>query len=111
MYVKKAKGKVFGATFTANEQKAMNIEIEKQLAEHTRRHAIEIESMVLLVLHEQFGFGLTRLMRFSENFEPHLENLIAKYEMDDTDKAWLCTHKLKEYGIDVEKIYAEKGLV
>lgn len=42
MRVKKAGGKVYGADFTAAERKAMNLEIQRQLAEYSRKHANEI---------------------------------------------------------------------
>lgn len=29
--------------------------------------------------------------------------LLKRYEMDDSDTVWLCTHKLKEYGLDIEQ--------
>lgn len=38
MVVKKAGGKIYGAVLTAAEKKAMNMEIERQLAEYTRKH-------------------------------------------------------------------------
>lgn len=38
MHVKKAGGKVYGAILTAAEKKAMDIEIQKELAEYDRKH-------------------------------------------------------------------------
>lgn len=58
MHVKKAGGKVYGAILTAAEKKAMDIEIQKELAEYDRKHIAEIDATILWVLHEQFGFGL-----------------------------------------------------
>lgn len=43
MRVKKAGGKVFGADLTAAERKAMNLEIQRQLAEYDRKHANELD--------------------------------------------------------------------
>ena len=57
MRVKKYKGSVFGAGLTAAEKKAMNMEIQRQLVEYERKHTIELEAIVLWVLHEQLGFG------------------------------------------------------
>lgn len=61
MVVKKAGGKIYGAVLTAAEKKAMNMEIERQLAEYTRKHEVELNAMILYVLHEQLGFGEQRL--------------------------------------------------
>lgn len=103
MQVKKIGGKVYGATLTAAEQKAMNMEIQKQIAEYDRKNIMEMDSIVLWQLHEQFGFGPKRLKRFFDNFIPAMEELVERYEMEDSDQIWLCTHKLKEYGIDIEE--------
>ena len=63
MRIKKAAGKIFGADLTAAERKAMNLEIERQLAEYTRAHGLEIDAIILWVLHAQLGWGPKRLRR------------------------------------------------
>lgn len=78
MRVKKAGGKVYGADFTAAERKAMNLEIQRQLAEYSRKHANEIDA----------------------SFKAEYFDLIKRYEMDESDNIWLNTYKLKE--IDIE---------
>lgn len=57
MQLKKAGGKVYGAVLTAAEKKAMDLEIQRELAEYDRKHIAEIDATILWVLHEQFGFG------------------------------------------------------
>ena len=64
MHIKKAGGKVYGAILTAAEKKAMDIEIQKELAEYDRKHIAEIDATILWVLHEQFGFGAQRLRTY-----------------------------------------------
>ena len=103
MRVKKYKGSVFGAVLNAAEKKAMNMEIQRQLVEYERKHTIELEAIVLWVLHEQLGFGEKRLRRFHDSFTPEVEALLKRSEMDDSDEAWLCTRKLKDIGVDIEK--------
>lgn len=61
MQVKKAGGKVYGAVLTAAEKKAMDLEIQRELAEYDRKHIAEIdadslqhlsaEPNIILVLH------------------------------------------------------------
>lgn len=103
MYMKKARGKVYGAQLTAAEKKAMDIEIRRQLAEYDRKHANELDAMILWHLHEEFGFGPRRLKQFYDTFAVRLNELIKYYEMTDSDMVWLCTYKLKQYGIDIEE--------
>ena len=80
MRVKKAGGKVFGADFTAAERKAMNLEIQRQLAEYDLKHANDLDAIIL-----------------AEYFD-----LVKRYEMDEADNIWLNTRKLKEIGVDIE---------
>ena len=103
MVVKKAGGKIYGAVLTSAEKKAMNMEIERQLAEYTRKHEVELNAMILYVLHEQLGFGEQRLRKFFDRFSVEIDALVKYYEMDDEDAEWLCTRKLLDMGIDVEK--------
>ena len=103
MQVKKIKGKIYGANFTATERKAMEIEINRQLAEISRKHELEVDAMVLWELHEQFRFGKKRLKRFFDNFSVSMNELIVRYEDNDDDRSKLCMHKLKEIGVDIEE--------
>lgn len=106
MIVKKSGGKIFGAALTAAERKALQIEIERQTAKFDREHLMEIEAMIFLVLHEEFGFGKDRLKRFHDKFGDRVKDLFERYQMDPTDadeRLWLCTRKLKDAGIDISE--------
>lgn len=103
MLVKKAGGKVYGATFTAAEKRAMDMEIKRQLAEYTRKYEADLNATILYVLHEQLGFGEQRLKKFFDRFSVEIDDLVKYYEMGEEDAAWLCTRKLLDMGIDVEK--------
>lgn len=94
--------------FTANEKKVMETEFKSQLAEWDLKHYNELDAIVLWVLHEQFGFGETRLKKFHDNFVHAVKELIKRYEMDDSDDVWLCTYKLKQHGIDISKWNGEE---
>lgn len=107
MQVKRIGGKVFGATFTAAEKKAMDLEIERQLAEYTKLHHREIDATVLWVLHSQLGWGEKRLRRFYEQFSIAIDELVKRYEMDTEDSAWLCTRKLADIGVNLDRWEAE----
>lgn len=100
MRVKQFKGKVYGADLTAKERKAMELEINRQIAEADRQHAHDFEAMVLYVLHTHLGFGKKRLRRFYDAFSAEHDKLIEHYEMPDGG-AWLADMKLKEIGVDV----------
>lgn len=76
---------------------------DRQLAEYDLKHANELDAMILWHLHEEFGFGPKRLKQFYDTFAVRLNELIKHYEMTDSDMVWLCTYKLKQYGIDIEE--------
>ena len=109
MRMKKIGGRVYGAELSAAEQKAMDMEIQRQLAEFDRKNVRELDALVLWELHEQFGFGKKRLKQFYKNFSRGIEALIRRYEMEQGDDVWLCTYKLKEIGCDLEAWEKERS--
>lgn len=88
---------------TSIERKTMDKEILKQITVLNDKNNLEISAMCLYILHEEFGFGTIRLERFFKKFDEEITALSKRYDMNETDEAWLCTHKLKEYGIDINK--------
>ena len=110
MEIKKSGGRIFGAKFTAAEQKAIEMEMRRQYAEWDRRHSMEIDAIVLWQLHTQLGFGPVRLKKFFEGFRPAANELIERYSLDEADQVWLQTEQLKEIGVDLNQWYEECGL-
>lgn len=88
-------------------EKAMDIEIQKELAEYDRKHIAEIDATILWVLHEQFGFGAQRLRTYYDAFHDRIKELVSRYEMEDQDDIWLCTQMLKRIGVDIEAWHKE----
>lgn len=82
---KESRKRVFGAVMSAAEKKAMDMEIQRQLAEYDRKHIREIDALVLWELREQLGFGNKRLKKFYDNFSRGIEALIRRYEMEQGD--------------------------
>lgn len=103
MNIKKSNGKVFGVSLSNAEKKALDMEIARQLADYTQKYELEVESMVLLVLRDEFGFGEQRLRRAHKGLSKGIDDLVNRYQMTDQDAAWLCTYKLKEEGFDISK--------
>lgn len=104
MFIKKSNGQIFGASLTASERKAMEIEIMKAMREYDENNMDEIDSAVLCVLHEEFGFGPKRMKRFHHAFVRKLNALCKRYDMHETeDKLWLCRYQAKEYGAKLEE--------
>lgn len=55
---------------SAAEKKAMDLEIQRQLAEYDQKHLVEIDAMILWVLHERFGFGPPDCLCSHEEYRP-----------------------------------------
>lgn len=109
MRIKKAGGKIFGAALTNAEQKAMDMEIRRQCEEYTRSNIDNIDAMILWHLHEEFGFGKKRLMRFYETFSERMKETSEYYLLEENKMPWLYREKLKRYGIDVAELNKRKG--
>lgn len=75
MKVKKAGKRVFGAVMSAAEKKAMNMEIQRQLAEYDRKHIREIDALVLWELREQLVPSATSDLKNSMTTSPAVSRL------------------------------------
>ena len=89
----------------ANQRKAMEDEIKRQMAEYDEKNTLEIDAMVLWVLYSQFGFGKKKLRKFIDIFNKELDALSERFVMDKKDDIiWLCIRRLKdEAGIDISE--------
>ena len=103
MQIKKAGGRIYGATLTDAEKKAINMEIRRQLAEMVKNNMEEVDATVLYVLMTEFGFGKKRLRRFHDTFDEQITALVHRYQMSSEDDVWLCTEMLKRRGIDINQ--------
>ena len=103
MRVKKTGGKVYGATLTDAEKKAINMEIRRQLAEMVKNNMEAVDAGVLEVLMTEFDFGKKRLRRFHDTFDEQITALVHRYEIDSDYDVWLCTEMLKRRGIDINQ--------
>ena len=92
---------MFGAVLSAAEKKAMDMEINRQIAEADRRYTDDIDAMVLYTLRVHLGFGKKRLRKFYDAFSAEHDRLIQYYQMPG-DYTWLCKEMLKRIGVDVE---------
>lgn len=111
MFFKKNKGKIYATEFSKSERRAMEKEFAKEFAEFDKAHAKEIDALVLWVLHEEFGFGPTRMKRFYKAFMPAMRDLLKRYEMEDGEQVWLCTYMvenyLQSYGMSLDELMKE----
>ena len=81
----------------------MDREINSQLAEYIRKFEKQIDAVCLYVLYSRFGWGVKRLRRFYDEFQPALRALSDHYEMGVEDQCWLCEQKLNQIGVDLDE--------
>ena len=108
MRVKKFNGKPYGVEFSAAERKAMNLEINRQIAEKDEKYQEDIDALVLYVLMVHYGWKKKRLRRFWDAFIAEHKALREYYLMEDPgDSEWLAHWKLKKIGVDIHQWYEE----
>ena len=103
MQVMKIAGNIYKAKMTKREEEAMHRAIQDCVAEYDRKNQGEIDAMVMMILHMEFGYGKDRLKRFHNAFIKRMAELCIRYEAPVTDQKFLATEWCKEYGIDLEE--------
>lgn len=108
MRVKSYKGKVFGADFTTAERKAMNIEINRQIAERDAQYAADIDALILYTLMAHYGWKRKRLRKFWNAFIEEHKALRESYKMSENADTTCIAHQiLKDIGVDINEWYKE----
>ena len=94
---------------TCAERKAMQREIDKQLAQNVKKLEIDLKTLVLYRLHAKEGWGKVRLLRFYEDFNEDIKALERFYGTEKPEDSNFLFRKLllDETGIDVEKLDKE----
>ncbi len=90
------------AYFSKQEQKILDNEIAKLMAQAEKDLSLNIDIAILYTLHKTFGFGKKRLKRFYDSIQVEHDNLVNHYVMPD-DYLWLCEQKLKEIDVNVRE--------
>lgn len=75
-------------------------EFDKLLELYNRQVALQ----VLYILRFNFGFGQERLKKFADKLAEMQNNTVHRYEVKDGEIPDICEIKLRESGIDVDKI-------
>ena len=91
---------------SSSQRKAMNGEINRQIAENDAQYAADIDALILYVLHARYGWGKKRLKMFWNAFNEEHRKLREHYQMDAPgDNEWLAHQMLKEIGVDIHQWY------
>ena len=108
MLFHKCHGQIFKVELNRQEQKALDAEIRRQLIEQHSELEDDEAYMVMRILHNEFGFGPTRLKRFYEAFIVGNNALVKHYEMQDAG-AYIARKEMNAIGCDIEKWNSERS--
>ena len=91
--------------FTSQSKKAMIQEINRQIVEQEDKFIQNIDALILWTLHKELNFGKKRLERFYRAVIKNYKSLCEYFEMDDTYPA---EYRLRQIGVDIDKLRKEK---
>ena len=89
---------------TAAQRKALRQECVKEFDKLLALYNKQVALQVLHILRFDYGFGQQRLEQFSERLAEMQIKTIDKYLATDGEVPDICELKLRESGIDVEKL-------
>lgn len=108
MTFKRFQGQIFGVELTKKEQQAMDEHINRQIIERHREFTDDYDYMVMKLLHDHFGFGLTRLRRFYDLFTKDNDELVKHYEMADAG-VYIARKEMNAIGCNIEEWNKERS--
>ena len=89
---------------SAKTKSVIKDEIKRQVIEQEDIFYRNVDAVILWVLHTEFKFGKTRLERFFKKMISNYKEMCKYYE---TDEAYPAVIKLREIGVDIEKLREE----
>lgn len=92
----------------AAQRKALRAECVKEFDRLLEKYNRQVAVQILYLLHTDYGFGNERLAKFADKLKQMQIDLEDKYEMGNDCMWWVCEQKLKESGIDVERLLSDE---
>lgn len=86
-------------------QRLMREEARRIQNEEAQKQSSDIDTLILATLHQEFGFGKSRLLRFAKSLEVLHKYYEDKYE--DCDIVAMKTHLRDRVGLDVDNLEGE----
>lgn len=108
MIFHKCHGQIYKVELTPKEQKALDEESRRYILAKHSEFVDDVDYMIMSILHNHFGFGLSRLRRFYDAFHADNDALVKHYEMSDAG-VYIAREKMNKIGCDIEKWNRERG--
>ena len=87
------------------QRRALKQEVAKEFNKLLERYNRQVSAQILYVLRFEYGFGQQRLQKFADKLAAMQINMEYTYELPEDDTPFLCELKLRESGIDVDKLF------
>ena len=99
------------ARWSSSNRKNLDNYIKKEVTRQLKEGMIETIKMeekdflaiIGYTLFEKYGWGKKRITNFLDSMHEGLNELSEWYDMDSTDQAFLCTRKMNELGVNLDK--------
>ena len=104
----KFRGKILRVELTPKEQKALDENTRQYVLALHQKFGDDVDYMIMRILHNHFGFGLSRLRRFYEAFRVDNAALVKHYEMEDAG-AYIARKEMNELGCNIEEWNKERS--
>lgn len=78
-------------------------QLKEGMIETIKMEEKDFLAIIGYTLFEKYGWGKKRITNFLDNMHDGLNELSEWYSMTSTDQAFLCTMKMEEIGVDLNK--------
>ena len=78
-------------------------QLKAGMIETIKREEKDFLAIIGYTLFEKYGWGKKRITNFLDNMHAGLNELSEWYGMTSTDQSFLCTMKMEELGVDLDK--------
>ena len=78
-------------------------QLKAGMIETIKREEKDFLAIIGYTLFEKYGWGVKRITNFLDKMHEGLNELSEWYDMTSTDQSFLCTMKMEELGVDLNK--------
>ena len=92
---------------TKKQKSDVETECKKEFAKLLDQYNTEVALQILCILRFDYGFGQQRLHEFCKKLNAMQKEITEWYSVGGEDIAFVCKEKLKQSGIDIEKVLGD----
>ena len=89
---------------TAAQRKALQQECVNEFDKLLENLNRDVVIQLLHYFRFKRGYGAKRLKKLTDDLKQALDGIHARYELSESDTAWICEQQLKNSGINVDEL-------